>query len=101
MKRYSIACTWIGAIVGAIPPLMGYAASAGVVEPASIVMAALLYSWQFPHFNALSWNMRSDYARAGYRVMCALNEGLCRRNTLRYEKTVLFASVVLVLSSFF
>lgn len=47
-------------------------------------MAALLYSWQFPHFNALSWNLRPDYSRAGYRMMAVTNPGLCRRVALRH-----------------
>lgn len=83
MKRYSIMCTWIGAVVGAMPPLMGYAAAAGSIQPASLVLAAILYCWQFPHFNALSWNLRADYTRAGYRVMCAVNQRLCRFTSLR------------------
>lgn len=83
MKRHSIGCTWAGAIVGAIPPLMGYTAATGAIQPAAFVLAAILYSWQFPHFNALSWNLRGDYSRAGYRIMCVTNEGLCRRTTFR------------------
>lgn len=46
-------------------------------------MAAMLFAWQFPHFNALSWNLRQDYSRAGYRVMCVTDPGLCTRTTLR------------------
>lgn len=52
--------------VGAIPPLMGYAAAAGSLDPAAWCLAAILYSWQFPHFNGLSWNLRSDYSRVGF-----------------------------------
>jgi protoheme IX farnesyltransferase len=85
LKRVSISCTWAGAVVGAIPPLMGYAACAGVLTPAAATMAAILYAWQFPHFNALSWNLRPDYSRAGYRVMCVTNPALCVRTTLRYS----------------
>ncbi|EFO21312.2 protoheme IX farnesyltransferase [Loa loa] len=89
MKRYSIGCTWVGAIVGAMPPLMGYAGATGSIQPASLVLAALLYCWQFPHFNALSWNLRADYTRAGYRVMCAVNQRLCRFTSLRYSAVIL------------
>lgn len=52
-----------GAVVGAIPPLMGYAAAAGTLDAASFTLAAILYSWQFPHFNGLSWNLRGDYSK--------------------------------------
>ena len=47
-------------------------------------MGAILYSWQFPHFNALSWNLRQDYSRAGYRMMSVVNPGLCKRVALRH-----------------
>ncbi len=55
--------------MGAIPPLMGYCAGTGELDAAALVLAAILFSWQFPHFNALSWNLRGDYSRAGYRIM--------------------------------
>ncbi|EDO29172.1 predicted protein, partial [Nematostella vectensis] len=63
MKRLSIANTWVGSVVGALPPLMGWAACTGTLHPGAFVFAGLLYSWQFPHFNALSWNLRPDYSR--------------------------------------
>ncbi|CAG9766076.1 unnamed protein product [Ceutorhynchus assimilis] len=84
MKRISILNTWVGSIVGAIPPLMGWAACANELGPGAFLMAALLYSWQFPHFNALSWNLRPDYSRAGYRMMAVTDPGLCRRVALRH-----------------
>lgn len=43
-----------------------------------------MYSWQFPHFNALSWNLRPDYSRAGYRMMAVSHPALCRRTALRH-----------------
>ncbi|KOB77378.1 Uncharacterized protein OBRU01_04200, partial [Operophtera brumata] len=69
MKRMSILNTWLGSVVGAIPPLMGWAGCTGSLDSGALVLAAILYSWQFPHFNALSWNLRPDYSRAGYRMM--------------------------------
>lgn len=48
-------------------------------------MGLLLYSWQFPHFNALSWNMRHEYARAGYRMMSVTNPKLCQSTALRHS----------------
>ena len=62
-KRLHIANTWIGSVVGAIPPLMGWAAATGGLDLASLTLAGILYSWQFPHFNALSWSYRADYSR--------------------------------------
>lgn len=75
MKRYSILNTWVGSIVGAIPPLMGWAGCCGTLGNGAFVLAGLLYAWQFPHFNALSWNLRPDYSRAGYRMMAVTNPG--------------------------
>ncbi|RCN34778.1 protoheme IX farnesyltransferase [Ancylostoma caninum] len=85
LKRTHIACTWAGAVVGAIPPLMGYAAATGTLDASALCMAAILYSWQFPHFNGLSWNLRGDYSKAGYRVMCVTNERLCRVTSIRHS----------------
>ncbi|XP_059615852.1 protoheme IX farnesyltransferase, mitochondrial [Phlebotomus argentipes] len=84
MKRYSILNTWVGSFVGAIPPVMGWVACTGHVDTGAWILAALLYAWQFPHFNALSWNLRPDYSRAGYRMMAVTNPQLCRRVALRY-----------------
>uniref|UniRef100_A0A8R1E4I8 Protoheme IX farnesyltransferase, mitochondrial n=1 Tax=Caenorhabditis japonica TaxID=281687 RepID=A0A8R1E4I8_CAEJA len=89
MKRSHIGCTWAGAVVGAIPPLMGYAAATGYLDPASWCLAAILFSWQFPHFNGLSWNLRGDYSKAGYRVMCVTNERLCRVTSIRHSLALL------------
>jgi len=83
-KRYHIANTWIGAVVGAIPPLMGWAACTGDLNVGALTLAAILFSWQFPHFNALSWNYRPDYSRAGYKMMSVTDPALCRRVTLRH-----------------
>lgn len=88
LKRISILNTWVGSVVGAIPPLMGWAACANSLGPGAFLMAALLYSWQFPHFNALSWNLRPDYSRAGYRMMAVTDPALCRRVALRHTVAI-------------
>lgn len=91
MKRLSIYNTWIGAIVGGIPPLMGWAAATNgsltdfPVDAGAWVLFYLLYAWQFPHFNSLSWNLQQDYTRAGYRMMSVLNPQLCTRTALTYS----------------
>ncbi|KAL5018536.1 hypothetical protein ScPMuIL_004258 [Solemya velum] len=84
MKRMSMVNTWIGSVVGAIPPMMGWAASTGGVEPGAWLLAALMYAWQFPHFNALSWNLRSDYSRGGYRMVAVVDPAMCKRVAFRY-----------------
>lgn len=85
MKRHSIYNTWFGSVVGAIPPLMGWSACTGSLDSGALVLAGILFAWQFPHFNALSWNLRPDYSQAGYRMMCVTEPGLCVRTTLRYS----------------
>lgn len=85
MKRTSTANTWVGSIVGAIPPMMGWAACTGGLEPGAWLLGAILFAWQFPHFNALSWNLRPDYSRGGYRMMSVINPALCKRVALRYS----------------
>lgn len=85
LKRKSIINTWVGAIVGAIPPLMGWAASSSLNEPGAWCLAALLYAWQFPHFNALSHNIAAQYKSAGYVMTAAENPKLNARVALRYS----------------
>ncbi|SGZ51648.1 CIC11C00000000746 [Sungouiella intermedia] len=85
LKRRSILNTWVGALVGAIPPLMGWAASSSLAHPGSWCLAALLYAWQFPHFNALSHNIADQYKQAGYVMTAAENPKLNARVALRYS----------------
>ncbi len=85
LKRVTIVNTWVGSVVGALPPMMGWAACAGSLDPGAMALAGILFAWQFAHFNALSWTLRGDYSRAGYRMMAVTNPGLCKRVALRYS----------------
>lgn len=69
LKQLSVANTWVGAIVGAVPPLMGWAAATGGLDVGASILAAGLYFWQMPHFMALAWMCRADYAAGGYRML--------------------------------
>lgn len=69
LKQLHPVNTWVGAVVGAIPPLMGWAAASGTLDPAAGFMAAVLYFWQLPHFMALAWLCKDDYARGGHRMI--------------------------------
>ena len=73
LKVVSISNTWVGAVVGAIPPLMGWAAAAGQLDLGSLVLASTLYFWQMPHFMALAWLCKEDYARGGYQMLSRLD----------------------------
>ena len=68
LKQISVVNTWVGALVGAIPPLMGWAAASGSLEAGSTVLAVALFSWQMPHFMALAWLCKDDYMRGGFKV---------------------------------
>ncbi|XP_011194589.2 protoheme IX farnesyltransferase, mitochondrial isoform X1 [Zeugodacus cucurbitae] len=92
LKRISILNTWIGSLVGAIPPLMGWAGCTGNLDVSAFVLAGVLFAWQFPHFNALSWNLRPDYSRAGYRMMSVTNPELCRKTALKYTAVITLLS---------
>ncbi|XP_026106393.1 protoheme IX farnesyltransferase, mitochondrial-like [Carassius auratus] len=85
LKRLSITNTWVGAVVGAIPPVMGWTAATGSLDPGALLLGGFLFSWQFPHFNALSWNLREDYSRGGYRMMSVTHPDLCKRVALRHS----------------
>ncbi|XMA12015.1 hypothetical protein WAI453_004806 [Rhynchosporium graminicola] len=99
LKRISVINTWIGAIVGGIPPLMGWAAAAGQSAThgdwrellfgeqniGGWLLAALLVAWQFPHFMSLSWSIREEYKSAGYRMLCWVNPARNGRVALRYS----------------
>ena len=62
LKQLSVVNTWVGAVVGAVPPLMGWAAAAGYLDAGAAILGAGLYFWQLPHFMALAWMCRADYA---------------------------------------
>lgn len=85
LKRIHILNTWVGAIVGAIPPLMGWAALSSLWHPGAWCLAGLLYAWQFPHFNALSHSIAQQYKEAGYVMTAAENPKLNARVSLRYS----------------
>lgn len=69
LKRRSPISTTIGAIPGAMPPLIGYAAASGHLDYTAGILYAILFLWQFPHFYAIAWMYREDYARAGIRML--------------------------------
>jgi len=91
LKKHSPLCTTIGALPGAMPPLLGWAAARGRVEWEALVLFAILFLWQFPHFHAIAWMYREDYRRAGIRMLPVVEED--GRSTVR---EVLAYSLMLV-----
>jgi protoheme IX farnesyltransferase len=69
LKRKTPWCTLVGALPGAMPPLIGWAAASGSLSPGAWVLYAILFLWQFPHFMAIAWMYREDYSRAGYLML--------------------------------
>jgi protoheme IX farnesyltransferase len=74
LKTVSTVNTFIGAFPGALPPLLGWTAARGMIEWPGIALFAILFVWQFPHFMAIGWMYREDYARAGIRLTATLSD---------------------------
>ncbi len=83
--------TVIGAVTGATPPMIGWAAATGALEPGAWILGGLLFVWQLPHFFALAWLYREDYRRGGFAMLPVLDEE--GRVT---SETVLLTSLLLV-----
>jgi len=69
LKRVTTLATFIGAFPGAMGPMLGWTAARGRIEWSAVALFAILFVWQFPHFMAISWMYREDYARAGIRML--------------------------------
>jgi protoheme IX farnesyltransferase len=76
MKRRSSLNTVIGAIPGAIPPVMGFTAATGALSPAALTLFGILFLWQMPHFLAIAILYRSDYAAGGFKMLPNVDEDL-------------------------
>jgi protoheme IX farnesyltransferase len=96
LKRRSSWCTLVGAVPGAIPPLMGWAAVTGGVQPASWVLFTIVFLWQMPHFFAIGWLYRQDYARAGFPMLPVVDEDGSRtaRQIVLYTVALLAVSLL-------
>ncbi len=69
VKRISPLCTLIGAVPGAVPPLIGWTATGAPLDQNAWLLWTILFLWQFPHFMAIAWMYRDDYERAGYLIL--------------------------------
>lgn len=95
LKRVSTLCTLIGAVPGAIPPLMGWTAATGELAAGGWIVFGISFFWQLPHFMAISWMYREDYARGGF-VMLAVkddNGAAVAREAIYYTLALLPVSV--------
>ncbi|HET9984277.1 MAG TPA: heme o synthase, partial [Longimicrobiales bacterium] len=69
LKRRTPLCTLVGTIPGALPVLAGWMATGAPVRPTALALVGILVAWQIPHFLAIGWLCREDYARAGFRIL--------------------------------
>jgi len=91
LKRKTPLATAVGAVPGAMPPLIGWAAARGHLEAGAWLLFALIYLWQLPHFLAIAWMYQRDYMKAGFKVLSVSDE-----RGLQTGIVVLLATVVLV-----
>jgi len=94
LKRISTANTLVGAIPGALPPMIGWAAASGRVDPGAWSLFAILFFWQLPHFFAIAWMYREDYARAGFEMVSKGDDTGARSAS----QSVLFCMLLLLVS---
>jgi protoheme IX farnesyltransferase len=94
LKRITTLNTFVGAVPGALPPLMGWTAARGEIGAGGLALFGILFFWQIPHFMAIAWLYREDYARGGFRMMPVVDPS--GRSTAWWG---LGASVLLLLTS--
>ncbi len=91
LKRISTVSTIIGAIPGALPILIGWAAIQNSLSIQSLTLFAILFYWQMPHFYSIGWLYRNDYAKAGFRLLTNLD-----KKGARVSKQILVNQIILV-----
>lgn len=94
LKKTSTANTAVGAIPGAIPPLIGWAAARGTLDPGAWSLFFILALWQLPHFFAIAWMYRDDYSRAGFQMISSGDETGARSAS----QSVLFCILLLIVA---
>ncbi len=101
LKRRSVWNTLMGAIPGALPPLMGWTAATGSIDFRGLLLFALLFTWQIPHFMAIAWIYRDEYREAGYRMLPGIDpEGLrCGRQSVVFSFALVQVGVLMAMQS--
>lgn len=95
LKKITTANTLVGAIPGAIPPMIGWTAARGQIDAGAWSLFAILFFWQMPHFFSLAWMYRDDYARAGFQMISTDDESGARSAS----QSVLFCLLLLIVAS--
>jgi protoheme IX farnesyltransferase len=96
MKRYTPFNTVVGAVPGAIPPMMGVTAVHGAISPEALALFGILFLWQMPHFLAIAILYRDDYARGGFKMLPVVDRDLSvtGRQIVLYSIALIPASIV-------
>ena len=96
LKRVTTLNTIIGAVPGALPPLIGWAAARGSINAEGLTLFAIVFLWQMPHFLAIAWLYRADYARAGFKMLSEHDEtgALTGRQAFIYALALLAVSLL-------
>jgi protoheme IX farnesyltransferase len=94
LKKVSSLSTVVGAIPGALPPMMGWCAVRGEVDLAAWALFGILFFWQMPHFLAIAWLCREDYARGGFPMLPVLDPG----GTWTGRQSVLYGAALVPVS---
>jgi protoheme IX farnesyltransferase len=91
LKKRTVWATAVGAFPGAIPPMIGWVAATGTLDRGAWLLFAILFLWQFPHFYAIAWMYREDYARAGILMLPVVD-----REGTRTFRQIILTSIALV-----
>jgi protoheme IX farnesyltransferase len=96
LKTRTSLATLVGALPGALPPVIGWTAAAGAVEPGALVLLGILFLWQIPHFLAIAWIYREDYARGGLPMLPVVDPdgGMTGRQAVAHSLALTLISVM-------
>jgi heme o synthase len=94
LKKRTVWATFVGAFPGAVPPMIGWAAAAGRLDRGAWLLFLILFFWQFPHFHAISWMYREDYARAGIQMLPVVD----RDGTRTFRQIIITAGMLVGVS---
>src|SRR5580765_46718 len=94
LKKRTVWATFVGAFPGAIPPMIGWVAATGRLDRGAWLLFAILFLWQFPHFHAISWMYREDYARAGIMMLPVVD----REGKRTFRQIILYAAALVAAS---
>lgn len=94
LKKMTWMNTLVGAIPGALPPVGGWTAVTGEVDPGAIALFLILFIWQLPHFYAIAWMYKEDYAKGGFKMLPVVDP----TNKQTFFQIILFCHVLILVS---